>query len=391
MTIFMPFRVLSILVTLLASAQGCEFFYMGDCPVNLGKASSFAVLAKAGISTVPASAVTGNIGVSPISAGALTGFSLIPDLSNSFSTSLQVTGNCYAADYAVPTPSDLTTTIGDMEIAYADAAGRANTKGYELGAGLIGGLTLYPGVYTWSSTLSIQADIYFDGQGNSNAVFILQIAQGVVVAANKRITLMGGAKASNIFWKVSENVVVGAGAHFEGTLLVKTAVSFLTGSSLNGRILCQTAAALQMATVVIPAEENIVTIYENVCSVLQDNSTNCTEPNYAQNCGAIEPLKRKTMKAECGNLCCNSCALKIDTNAFCKQDNATQYCGLYPVWMSQNCASLCCDAMYLPPAQSCAIMAEDLNSFCYTNGAAAFCDGEHAGWMQAECPRLCNC
>jgi hypothetical protein len=39
----------------------------------------------------------------------------------------------------------------------------------------------------------------------------------------------------------------------QGILLVKTHVLFVTGSSLNGRILAQTAVNLQMATI---TEEN---------------------------------------------------------------------------------------------------------------------------------------
>jgi len=45
---------------------------------------------------------------------------------------------------------------------------------------------------------------------------------------------------------------VGAGAHMEGILLVKTDVTFITGSSLNGRVLAQTACVLQSATIVQP-------------------------------------------------------------------------------------------------------------------------------------------
>jgi hypothetical protein len=43
---------------------------------------------------------------------------------------------------------------------------------------------------------------------------------------------------------------VGASAHLEGTLLVKTDVTFKTSSSLNGRILAQTACVLQDATTI---------------------------------------------------------------------------------------------------------------------------------------------
>jgi hypothetical protein len=58
--------------------------------VDLRSAGAFVILAKAGISTVPSSVITGDIGVSPIAATAMTGFSLIADASNTFSTSTQV-------------------------------------------------------------------------------------------------------------------------------------------------------------------------------------------------------------------------------------------------------------------------------------------------------------
>ena len=98
-------------------------------PVALGTAGDFAVLAKAGISTVPTSSITGDIGISPAAASFITGFSLTADATNAFATSPQVTGRVYAADYAVPTPSAMTTAIGDMELAFTDAAGRARPEG----------------------------------------------------------------------------------------------------------------------------------------------------------------------------------------------------------------------------------------------------------------------
>ena len=66
---------------------------------------------------------------------------------------------------------------------------------------------------------------------------------------NKKITLAGGAQANNIFWQVAGKVNVGTGAHMEGIFLVQTAVTFKAGSSLNGRILAQTACVLEKATI----------------------------------------------------------------------------------------------------------------------------------------------
>jgi len=76
-----------------------------QAPVALGSADSFVLLAKSGISTTGTTAITGDIGVSPIDSTAITGFGLIMDSSGQFSTSVLVTGNVYAADYAVPTPT----------------------------------------------------------------------------------------------------------------------------------------------------------------------------------------------------------------------------------------------------------------------------------------------
>ena len=61
--------------------------------------------------------------------------------------------------------------------------------------------------------------------------------------------MAGGAQANNIFWQVAGKVNVGTGAHMEGIFLVQTAVTFKAGSSLNGRILAQTACVLEKATI----------------------------------------------------------------------------------------------------------------------------------------------
>jgi hypothetical protein len=219
-------------------------------PVNLGAAGSYAILAKSGISTVPASAITGDIAVSPAPATYITGFALIADATNVFATSSQVTGKVYASDYAPPTPSNLTTAVGDMQLAYTDAAGRAPGV-TELGAGNIGGMTLAPGVYKWSSGLLIPTNLTLTGSATS--VWIFQVAQGLTMSSNKRITLAGGALAKNVFWQVAGSVEIGTGAHLEGIVLTQTAVALRTGASLNGRLLAQTAVTLDTSTVVQPA------------------------------------------------------------------------------------------------------------------------------------------
>jgi hypothetical protein len=226
--------------------------------VELGFADQYVILAKAGISTVPQSDIDGDIAVSPIAATALTGFSLAADSTGTFSTSTQITGKAFAASYGGDTPVLLTTAVSDMETAYTNAAGRLNPDAarINLGGGILGGVyggaddPLTAGVYIFDTNVDIAENIFF--AGSATDIFIIQMTGDLLQTANKFVTLSDGALAKNIFWQVAGKVVVGAGAHLEGILLVKTEVLFETGSSLNGRVLAQTACNLQVATISQP-------------------------------------------------------------------------------------------------------------------------------------------
>jgi len=224
----------------------------GQAPVNLGTAANYVILAKSGISTVPPSAVTGNLGVSPIDSTAITGFSLILDGSGLFSTSSQVTGKVYAANYASPTPANLTTAVGDMQTAYTDAAGRTLPDHTELGIGNIGGLTLAPGLYKWSTGVTIPTDVTLSG--GPNDVWIFQIAGDVTMAGATSVILSGGAQAQNIFWQVAGGVGVALGttSQFEGIILTEAAINLQTGASITGGLYAQTAVTLDANTVTMP-------------------------------------------------------------------------------------------------------------------------------------------
>jgi len=222
----------------------------GPAPVILGTAGNYVILAKSAISTTGVTAVTGNLGLSPSAASFITGFSLIADATNVFSTSSLVTGQVFAADYAVPTPTNLTTAVLDMMTAYTDAAGRAPDV-TELGAGNIGGMTLTPGTYKWGTGVIIPANVTLSG--GPNDVWIFEIANDLVMSSGVRINLLGGAQAKNIFWQVFGIVDLGTTAHFEGIALVQTAITLKTGATVNGRLLAQTAVTLDAATVVQPA------------------------------------------------------------------------------------------------------------------------------------------
>ena len=219
-------------------------------PVNLRTAGNYVILAESGISTVPPSVVTGDLGVYPMMATAITNFSLMADATNVFATSAQVTGKVYAADYAVPTPANLLLAIGDMGLAYMDAAGRAPDV-TELGAGNIGGMTLAPGVYKWGTGVLIPTDLTLNG--SSTAVWIFQIAQTLTLSSAVNVHLTGGALSKNVFWQVAASVELGTTSHIEGIVLSGTMINLRTGASIAGRLMAQTAVTLDTSTVTQPA------------------------------------------------------------------------------------------------------------------------------------------
>lgn len=224
----------------------------GPAPVNLGTSGTFAILAKSAVSTTGTTSVVGNIGVSPAAASYITGFSLIADSANAFATSSLVTGKVYAADYATPTPANLTTAISDMEIAFTDAAGRSNTDFTELHAGNISGQTLVPGLYKWGTGVLItSAGVTLEG--GENDVWIFQIAQDLTVGNSAIVTLSGGAQAKNIFWQVSGQATLGTAADFKGIILSQTLISLNTSTKMNGRALAQTAVTLNATAMTEPA------------------------------------------------------------------------------------------------------------------------------------------
>ncbi len=216
--------------------------------VNLGTAGNFVILAKTGISATGTTSITGDIGVSPVAATYITGFGLIMDATGTFSTSSLITGKVYASDYTSPTPSNMTTAIGDMQTAYTDAAGRKTPDYTELYTGDVTGKVLTHGLYNWSTSVIVSAG-GVTISGTSTDIWIFQIAGDLNVANGAIVTLSGGALASHIFWQVAGQAALGTTAQMKGIILCQTGISMNTGASLEGRALAQTAVTLDANTV----------------------------------------------------------------------------------------------------------------------------------------------
>lgn len=216
-------------------------------PVSLGAADGFAVLAGSLISSVPTSAITGDVGLSPASGSNITGL-----------TAPEVTGTIYAVDAfgpagSVADPILLTAAKGDLTIAFNDAAGRTPVPTGNFlnpGGGNIGGLTLVAGLYKFTSSALITGS-NVTLTGSSTDVWIFQIANDLTVGNGIQVILVGGAKASNIFWQVGTSATLGTTSVFKGTIMADQSIALNNLATVEGRTLARIGAVTLVSNTVV--------------------------------------------------------------------------------------------------------------------------------------------
>lgn len=225
-------------------------------PVSLGVAESFAVLASAGITNIPTSAITGDIGLSPDAGANITGFSMPASCP-------EVTGVVYAVDATGPACATIAPTVladakADAAVAFLDARSAGRGTPVSL-SGNINGLTLYPGIYESGTSLEISAGgmLYLDAQGDDSAVFIVRSETSITTQSTSEVVLTNGAKAANVYWTAGSSVTLGTDSIMKGTIIAGTSISLLTHANLEGRAINQGAAAeaitLDACSISVPA------------------------------------------------------------------------------------------------------------------------------------------
>jgi type VI secretion system secreted protein VgrG len=183
---------------------------------------AFAVLGGSAVTNTGATIVTGELGVSPGSA--VTGFP----------PGIVTAGSIHSADaVAAQAQADLTTL-------YNDLAGRQCNS--DLTGQDLGGLTLTPGVYCFSSSAQLTGTLTLDGLGNSNAVFIFKIGSTLTTASSSSVLLINGAQSCGVFWQVGSSATAGTGSVLNGRIVALTSITLTTGANLTGAALARNGA-----------------------------------------------------------------------------------------------------------------------------------------------------
>ena len=202
----------------------------------LGTVKSFAVLGGSTVTNTGPTVLTGtaanpgSLGVSPGSAitgffavdggpGILTGPGATINLNNAVATQAQI----------------------DLVTAFNTLTSRPATV--DLTGQNLGGLTLIPGVYNFSSSAQLTGALTLNGLGNPNSVFIIKIGSTLTTASASAVTLINGAQGGHVFWQVGSSATLGTTTSFAGDILAKASITLNTGAKITcGAAWAETAA-----------------------------------------------------------------------------------------------------------------------------------------------------
>jgi len=195
--------------------------------------------------------IIGNVGLSSAAGSNITGLSCteitgsIYDVDNTYTGGHDSITTCLMTPAAGANKTLVDQAVLDMGTAYVDGNTRpaaTSASNLNVGGGTINGQNFVPGLYTWTTNVTITGDITLTG--NASDIWIFQVEGTLDLATSKQIILAGGAVNSNVFWVVTGATTLFPSSVFRGNILDQTSIAMQLGATLQGRALAQTAVTL---------------------------------------------------------------------------------------------------------------------------------------------------
>ncbi len=220
--------------------------------IILGTAEDFGVLAGTAVTNTGPSLISGgSVGVSPGST--ITGFPP-GTVASPF--------GIHAGDaIALQAQNDLTGAYNAIV---------ALTHTQDLSGQDLGGLTLLPGVYSFSSSAQLTGTLTLNELGDPNAQFVFQIGSTLTTASNSSVvTINGGSMpGASVFWQVGSSATLGTGTAFEGHILANTSITLNTSASILGGSALARNGAVTLDTNNITNANNVSAVPEPAAMTL---------------------------------------------------------------------------------------------------------------------------
>ncbi|TVY84828.1 hypothetical protein LSUE1_G000594 [Lachnellula suecica] len=185
--------------------------------INLGSASTFAALGSSALTNTGPTVLDGDIGVSPGELSSITGFP--PGL---------YTGNAYGGSSAAGPHTDATTAYNTI----------ASMSEVTVLTGDLGGMTLVPGTYKYTSSAQLTGDLTLLGNGSTSDAWYFQIGSSFTTATEASITYSGFTPACSlqIGWQIGSSATLGTGSLFLGDIFAAISITMATGATIGGRL-----------------------------------------------------------------------------------------------------------------------------------------------------------
>jgi hypothetical protein len=130
-----------------------------------------------------------------------------------------------------------TQAVTDLGTAYVSLTGQACPPANALTGQDLGGMTLAPGVYCFTSSAGQIAStvLTFDAKNDPNAVWIIQVKTALTVLDGASAIIINGPPtlACRIFWAMGTAATLNGNTHMLGTMLASSQTSMLDGASLS--------------------------------------------------------------------------------------------------------------------------------------------------------------
>jgi len=202
---------------------------------SLGSAGNFGALGATTVTNTGLTVVTGDVGVSP--GTAITGFP--PGV---------VTGTIH--------PGDLVAARAHADAFMANESLKAMPCDTDLTGQDLGGMTLTPGVYCFSSSAGLTGALVLSGAGP----WVFKIGSTLTTASASSVLVPGGGTCSgaNVFWQVGSSATLGTGSGFAGNIVATASVTATTGVSVSGSLLAINGAVTMDSNLVSACGARVV-------------------------------------------------------------------------------------------------------------------------------------